>query len=391
MTGRRAHGFSVIELMMAMALMTALMAAVFSLVASSRRLFETQPELQDLQQRLRVATATLERALLHAGAGSRLGPARGPLSLVTAPILPYRFPTDVSSDRSPRSDAISMTYLTNEAAQTNVRAIVAGGASIQVAPNCGPRRPGDICGFQAGMPVMLFDAAGHVSYGVVSALDGEFVQVDGDGRAGRVDVEAGAVLAGVERHHYWLEPARGASPPRLMHFDGDDTSATVVDHVVGLRFEYFADPSPPTLSELVAPGNALRSSYGPPPPPIGHDDPRDEWGAGENCVFVDAGGHQVSRLPALSSSHTPVVLTPAEMADGPWCPDGQDPYRFDADLLRVRRVTIVIRVEAADAGLRGPAGPLFARAGTAVRGFLPDREIRFDVAPRNASLPVIGP
>ena len=50
-----------------------------------------------------------------------------------------------------------------------------------------------------------------------------------------------------------------------------------------------------------------------------------------------------------------------------------------------RRVRVTLRVEAATAALRGPAGPLFARPGTATSAerYVPDRQIRFDVTPRN--------
>ena len=50
-----------------------------------------------------------------------------------------------------------------------------------------------------------------------------------------------------------------------------------------------------------------------------------------------------------------------------------------------RRVRVTLRVEAAAASLRGPAGPLFMRGGTSTtpERYIPDRQIRFDVAPRN--------
>ena len=52
---------------------------------------------------------------------------------------------------------------------------------------------------------------------------------------------------------------------------------------------------------------------------------------------------------------------------------------------RTRRVRVTLRVEAAAASLRGPAGRLFTRAGTSTTAerFVPDREVQFDVAPRN--------
>ena len=70
---------------------------------------------------------------------------------------------------------------------------------------------------------------------------------------------------------------------------------------------------------------------------------------------------------------------------GPWRPDNASPGRYDADLLRVRRVRVTLRVQTANASYRGPAGALFARGGTSNGGerYVPDQEITFDVAPRN--------
>jgi len=90
-------------------------------------------------------------------------------------------------------------------------------------------------------------------------------------------------------------------------------------------------------------------------------------------------------LPAATAL---APLTPAQLVDGPWCPDAVNPNRWDADLLRVRRVAIRIRVEAALSALRGPAGVLFTNGGTSREPtrWAPDQEIRVQVSPRNMSL-----
>jgi hypothetical protein len=64
------------------------------------------------------------------------------------------------------------------------------------------------------------------------------------------------------------------------------------------------------------------------------------------------------------------------------------PNRYDADLLRLRQVRLTLRVQVANALLRGPAGPLFRVGGRSTGGerFVPDQEIRFDVSPRNMNL-----
>jgi hypothetical protein len=75
----------------------------------------------------------------------------------------------------------------------------------------------------------------------------------------------------------------------------------------------------------------------------------------------------------------------SSLADGPWCPSAGAPGAYDADLFRVRRVDVTVRVEAQAAVLRGPAGRLFSRTGTGVSPlrWVPDRELRFAVGIRS--------
>jgi prepilin-type N-terminal cleavage/methylation domain-containing protein len=67
--------------------------------------------------------------------------------------------------------------------------------------------------------------------------------------------------------------------------------------------------------------------------------------------------------------------------------DGPAPL-VTADLPGVRSIAVTIRVQAAVAALRGPAGALFAHAGTAhsARRWAPDLEVHLRVAPRNLNL-----
>ena len=71
--------------------------------------------------------------------------------------------------------------------------------------------------------------------------------------------------------------------------------------------------------------------------------------------------------------------------DGPWCGEGDN--RFDADLLRVRSVRVAVRVQAANAALRG-IGADYVVPGTSrsARRALPDFAVTFDVSPRNLNM-----
>jgi hypothetical protein len=96
----------------------------------------------------------------------------------------------------------------------------------------------------------------------------------------------------------------------------------------------------------------------------------------------------VPRLAVLDTGVQRVALTEDMLTDGPWCPDATSPNRYDADLLRIRQVRVTLRVQAALAALRGPAGVLFSKGGTSntAQRFVPDQEITFDIAPRNMNI-----
>jgi hypothetical protein len=201
----------------------------------------------------------------------------------------------------------------------------------------------------------------------------------------------GAQIAQVlQRTFYWNQPTL-----QLMNYDGDQRDDVVADNVVALQFEYFGDPRPPVF--VTDPDGTRWTTYAPLPPLLGVGNGT-TWPAGENCAFQvdDASGRQVSRLPDLAPGSTGLVaLTQAMLTDGPWCPDAAFPTRFDADLLRIRKVGVRLRVQVASAELRGPAAalspggtPLFLQPGTARvgRNLVPDQDIRFEVTPRNFNL-----
>jgi hypothetical protein len=227
--------------------------------------------------------------------------------------------------------------------------------------------------------VLVFDQRGHSETGTVTSVDGQTIVLQGSGLHGTVDPGSGAVVTEIVQHTYSMSVDAATGTSRLMHYDGRFTNLPVADHVISLHFEYFGDPRPPML----LPGAVLTDSKGPwttyglKPPP-----------AGENCTFAVSEASHIPRLTSLGDGRSPIALDPGMLTDGPWCPDPSNPNRFDADLLRIRRVRVTLRVQAADASFRGPAGPLFMHGGSATSSqqLVPDQEIRFDVTPRNLNL-----
>ena len=100
---------------------------------------------------------------------------------------------------------------------------------------------------------------------------------------------------------------------------------------------------------------------------------------------ADCRSPRLEVLGASGSGSALVPLADTQLTDGPWCPDETNANRWDADLLRIRKIGVTLRVQAANAALRGPAGVLFANGGTSRsrNRWLPDLQVRFDVTPRN--------
>ncbi len=69
MTTRRQHGFSLVELMMAMTITLVVSAAIYGLLTSGSNAFRREPELTERQQNIRVAMDLVARDVFNAGAG----------------------------------------------------------------------------------------------------------------------------------------------------------------------------------------------------------------------------------------------------------------------------------------------------------------------------------
>jgi hypothetical protein len=251
-------------------------------------------------------------------------------------------------------------------------------------PNCPIATATQVCGFEAGARVLIVDDAGQWDTFNVDQINGGIITLRHRGAQSPFAFPAGAVLSEVRIATYFLKTdAIGTS--QLVRYDGWATELPVVDDIVGLKFEYFGDPNPPRLTGRPLDGPGPWTTYGPRPPKIGET--RGNWPPGENCAFAVANGEHVSRLTPFGAGTRAVALPPSLLTDGPWCPDAVALNRFDADLLRIRRVRVTVRVQSPLASLRG-AGVRFAKPGTARAADLsvPDLEVQFDVAPRNLNI-----
>jgi len=388
-------GYTLAELLVASTIVLLVVGGALTLTRQAHGAFQSQPEAADEQQRTRVAADAIQRDLMMAGAGTYAGPAGGALTFFMAPVMPYRAfgaSADPISNRYFRSDAVSYLYVPHTPSQTRLATPLLAGAvdlDLEVAPNCPLPSSTRICGFGAGDRILIFAETGEWDVFRVDQVSGGLLRVQHAGQPLANAYAAGATVTAIELGTYYVktDPVSGTS--QLVRYDGWLTDSPLVEEVVDLRFRYFGVGEPPALTgaPLGAPPGPW-TTYGPAPPT--EDVSRGGWPPGENCLFArDDAGTPVPRLPVVNvGGWTLAELPPASLVDGPWCPSPLAPNRFDADLLRVRQVHVSLRVQSALASLRGPAGVLFARSGTARAGdrYVPDIAVEFDVAPRNMNL-----
>jgi hypothetical protein len=340
-----------VSLLMALVVSGAVLGLLFANVTTGR----TAPEVVDIQQRARAAQELLSRDLYMAGAGVNLGSAAGSLQQYFPSVLPRRAGLQADAFDTARSDAITLIYVPQSVSQATLQLPLAPGDDLRVHawPNC-PSDP--LCGLSAGASLIVFDRLEHAdAFTLTQVLTDSGHLRSWQASHAAFSYPADSVVAEAEWHTYYLD----ASSRQLRHFDGYLTDIPVIDDVVGLDFEYVGDPDPP------------RS----PKPSLGVS----------NCLYEASGAYR-GGLTTLGTNGGSLAVLPLDLfRDGPWCGDGEN--RFDADLLRIRKVTVTLRMQVGNDMMRGQSADfaVTGRSRSAARN-LPDYTLSFDVAPRNLGI-----
>jgi len=223
-------GFSLVEMVVAMAIMVTMTAAIFELMNPAYGMFQAQPDASDLQQRVRVSADAIFKDLVSAGAGTG-GRFPG--------VMPFRRGADAPDPPGTFfDDRVSVLSMPSFAARTTVR-IATGGNAVLVndSPTCPSSNP--LCGFATGELAVIFDESGaYDTFRVTDIGKNPSVLVHAGSMLSK-SYAAGAVVAAVVAATYSLQndPATGLA--QLMKYDGNRTDLPLVDDVAGLRFEWF--------------------------------------------------------------------------------------------------------------------------------------------------------
>jgi len=303
--------------------------------------------------------------------------------------MPYRIGerrSDPSRGVFFRTDAITLLSVPAAAVPAHVTSLVTTSSSVLITVDANCAAESGVCGFDGGVRVAVVDHAGRLFFGTVERVDARVLTISGAVVDPVLDVIGGATVTAIDMAVYEVASDRITAAPRLTRYNGGVSDMPVTDHVVSLAFSYAGDPRPPALLPAhVTPEGGSLATYGPAPPPLELDRAHDPWPAGENCTFAVVSGAQVSRLATLGQDDALVPMPAAMLTDGPWCPDPGSPHRFDADLLRIRRVSLVMRVQASMPWFRGLDSALFANPGTgrSAAWLVHDQQLRLAVTPRN--------
>jgi hypothetical protein len=344
-------GFSLTEIVVAAAVILLVVAAALAVAKPALEVAHAQPESVDLQQRARAAAAMLYRDLYAAGAGIDFGDGAGPLIHHIAPVLPRRIGAALpDSPNVARSDVVSVLWVPTTRMQTTLVApLTFSPMLVRHSPGCPPQ---PACGTRSGMGLLLLDRSGVFDLLTAEAVAGSGVMARSRGSSGFTNYQDDSLVAELEARTYYVN----LTSRQLRRYDTDSTDVPVVDDVVGMAVQYWGSASPPAR----------------PRPAIGT----------ANCLY-DAGGQPVGGMAVLGLDSDGLAALPVEMfGDGPWCGSGST--RYDADLLRVRRVRVTLRLQASAPSVRGTGSrfalPGISRSATRV---VPDLLVSIDVVPRN--------
>jgi hypothetical protein len=351
------------ELLVSTAIMVTVTGAIFTMMNPAQGSAQTQPEVADMQQRMRISQETLFKELLMAGAGPYQGASTGSLVNYFAPILPRRTgrlnPDPTTGAASFRSDAITLAYIPNTYSQTTISdPMPPNSAELKVIKQSNCPKGDDLCGFEIGMNVMIFDTSGNFDSFVITQVQAAAGHLQHRGQNLTYEYPAGAQVSQVTNYTYYLDRTTN----QLMRYDGIATEIAIADNVVDLNFQYYGDPIAPKAPKPSGP--ALGTA---------------------NCLY-DANGNYIGPPDLTPTDGSLAELPAAILTDGPFCGSGSNAY--DADLLRIRKVRVSLRVQTGVEGLRSRDTKLFMKPGKAEYSdrVVPDYRVSFAVTPRNLNL-----
>jgi hypothetical protein len=378
-------GTTLVELLVALTVTVLVLGTALTAVIPASIGFRTLPDHADVQQRLRAVADTLRADVWGAVSGTVARPDGG-----SSPAWPTIFPCGwgidpVAGSPGPcaRPDTFSIVRLERPLSVSTLAALGTASAAVPVRRPVGCPVGSSGCEFEAGDRVVMGDGTGFVDVFVVSGVSAQGAELD-HAEPLSVAYDRGATVLGGAIRTYYVKPDLATDSLQLRRLDGA-ADVPVVDHLAAFTIEYAGHAEPPLVSRDVS--GRWVASYGLQPRLSRNSEGELDGGVLPSCAFDVVDGAPASTLLPLPANGDGLATMPLPMlADGPWCPAPDSPYRFDADLFRVSRIRVVVRTQSPSRWARGQHHGFYARpgSGTDSARLVPDAGVRFDIVVRGA-------
>jgi hypothetical protein len=376
-------GTTLVELLVAVTLSVLILGTALAAIVPASSGFRTLPEHADVQQRLRSVADTL-RAEVWGAASGAVATSEGGTSPAWPVVLPCGWgldPVSGSTGSCARPDTFSIVRAERNLTVLTSGRLAADTADVPVQRPAGCPSGSPDCEFVVGDHVMIGDGTGFVDGFVVTGV-GAFTGDLAHPGALSTAYERGSMVTSAVVRTYYSRPDASTDSLQLRRLDGE-SDVPVVDHLAAFAVEYAGLPDVPAVSRGAS--GQWTANYGLQPRLSRDETGEPDGGVLPSCAFGVVDGEPVSTLSPLTAGADGLAAMPlAMLADGPWCPDSDSPHRFDADLFRVRRIRIVVRIQSPAPWSRGSRSGFYARPGTGTDAarLVPDAEVRFDIAAR---------
>jgi prepilin-type N-terminal cleavage/methylation domain-containing protein len=221
------RGFSLIELLVASAILLTIAAGVVEMLSRALAAAPVLEETTDLHQRARVASEAVARDARQAAAGS----ASGALSRLIAAVEPR---AGLDPPGTATADVLTLRYGVAGGARGWLAASLAPAAGAVVLAATGCPAGTLACGFTAGSHAMLLDGTGLAAFVRVDATGAGSLTISDPYAARAGTFAAGAEIVEATEVTYRFDPAAR----QLLRTEGGGTFV-VADNVVSARFSYF--------------------------------------------------------------------------------------------------------------------------------------------------------
>ena len=238
------RGFSLVELLVSLAVCAVLSAAVAGVVPSARAAFDAAPAALDLQQRGRTGVDVLAAAIRSAAAG--VAPTAGPGAFGS--LLPAVIPlSPLSGSRHGEFEAL---YVVTPVANAS-RGVLArdqpgahGVLTLAAGPGCPAVR--DVCGFTPGAVAAIADGSGRFDVFIVASTNASRGGITAS-RPLPSAYPAGSLVVEVETQYFRLDDQSDGSRALVRETTGGATQP-IVDHVAEMGIQLWRGAPPILLS-----------------------------------------------------------------------------------------------------------------------------------------------